>query len=137
MPYIFFMAQKFFRYSIAVLLFIVAVNAFAGGYYGMAGAKNVPVEWLQDTPFHSYFIPALILFVIVGGCSLLGALAVIMHHRFAFKAAVLSGLVILAWINVQLLMIGYVSWLQPAIAVAGFLVLILSVFGLEYLRKTK
>ena len=33
----------------------------------MAGAENVPVEWLQGSPFHSYFIPGLFLFLTVGG----------------------------------------------------------------------
>jgi hypothetical protein len=42
-----------------------------GGYYGMAVAKDVPTEWLKNSLFHNYFIPSLILFVVVGGYLLL------------------------------------------------------------------
>ena len=33
------------------LLTFGALNAFAGGYYGLAGAKGVPIEWLRGQPF--------------------------------------------------------------------------------------
>lgn len=46
---------KIIRYLLGAILIIVAINAFGGGYYGMAGAENVPVEWLQDSPFKNYF----------------------------------------------------------------------------------
>jgi len=50
------------RYSLGALLIILAVNAFGGGYYGMAGAEGVPIEWLNGSPFPNYFIPGLFLF---------------------------------------------------------------------------
>ena len=37
------------------LLLFLALNAFGGGYYGMAGAKDVPVEWLEGSPFNNFF----------------------------------------------------------------------------------
>ena len=61
------------RYVLGALLVFVALNAFAGGFYGMSGAEGVPVEWLSGTPFSDYFIPSLILFVVVGGSSLVAA----------------------------------------------------------------
>ena len=38
------------------------INALAGGYYSMAGARNVPLEWLKGSLFDSYFIPGVVLF---------------------------------------------------------------------------
>ena len=38
-----------------------AVNAFAEGYYGLAGAKGVPLEWLEGSPFRNYGVPSLLL----------------------------------------------------------------------------
>lgn len=58
--------NKLVRYTLGVLLLLIAINAFGGGYYGMAGAKNVPVEWLKGSFFRNYFIPGLILFVFIG-----------------------------------------------------------------------
>jgi hypothetical protein len=58
------------RYTLGGLLALVAVNAFGGGYYGLAGAEGIPREWLAGSPFHSYFVPSLFLLVVVGGsCS--------------------------------------------------------------------
>ena len=42
--------EKFIRYMLGCLLLLVAVNAFGGGYYGMAGAKSVPVDTVERQP---------------------------------------------------------------------------------------
>src|SRR5690349_9745215 len=109
--------EKLVRYTLAILLLLVAINAFGGGYYGMAGAKNVPMKWLKGSPFHNYFIPSLILFVCVGGSALFAAIAVFTRHHIEHKAAFICGIIIIVWISVQIAIIGYVSWLQPAIAI--------------------
>lgn len=36
--------DKFIRYTLGFLLALLALNAFGGGYYGMAGAQHVPVQ---------------------------------------------------------------------------------------------
>jgi hypothetical protein len=41
------LSQNKIRWILGLLLAFVALNAFAGGYYGMSGARNVPTEWLQ------------------------------------------------------------------------------------------
>ncbi len=114
------------RYVLATLLVFVALNAFAGGFYGMSGAEGVPIEWLSGTPFHDYFIPSLILFVVVGGSSLVAAIAVFLRRRFARLLAFDAVVTLFVWLAVQLVIIGYVSWMQPTTATVGFLVLILT-----------
>ena len=44
------------RYALGSLLVFGALNAFAGGYHGLAGS-----------PFTDYFIRSVILFVVAGG----------------------------------------------------------------------
>lgn len=51
---------------LGVLLAFIAINAFGGGSYGMMSPKELPKEWLEGSPFSSFFIPSLILFVVVG-----------------------------------------------------------------------
>ena len=114
------------RYPLGILLFLLAVNAFGGGYYGMAGAKNVPVEWLQGSPFHSYFIPGLFLFLAVGGMSLISEILVFKTHRLARKLSFFTAIIILCWLTVQFAIIGYVSWMQPATTIAALLILFLT-----------
>lgn len=116
--------DKLIRYSLGVLLAIVAVNAFGGGVYGLSGAKDVPVEWLNGTPFQSYFIPSLILLIGVGGAALTACVSILMSSQSAVKASYISGVILLIWILVQVYMIGYVSWLQPAMFIAALLILV-------------
>jgi hypothetical protein len=114
------------RYLLTALLAFGAINAVAGGYYGLSGAPGVPVEWLAGSPFKDYFIPSLILMVVVGGAFSFAAVAVVARSRLARVSAFAAGMVVLVWITVQLAIIGYVSWMQPATVVAGMLVLILA-----------
>ena len=117
---------KTVRYLLGILLLIVAVNAFAGGYNGMAGAEGVPLEWLDDSPFRSYLVPSLVLFFVVGGSCLFAAIAAFKGKKSARKAAIAAALVMLSWIGTQLVIIGYVSWLQPATVIAAILILMLA-----------
>jgi hypothetical protein len=118
--------NKFIRYTLAVLLFIVAINAFGGGVYGMAGAEAVPTAWLAGSPFSDYFIPSLVLFIAVGGSALFAAFALLRRWRIAPAAAFVCGIILLVWITAQVAIIGYVSWMQPTSAFAGLLILLLT-----------
>jgi hypothetical protein len=114
------------RYALGGLLAFGALNAFASGYYGLAGAKGVPTEWLEGSVFADYFVPSLILFGFVGGLFLVAAVAVFTCLRISRLAAFGAGVVVLGWIAAQVAIIGYVSWMQPTTTVAGLLVLILA-----------
>jgi hypothetical protein len=114
------------RYLLGSLLAFGALNAFAGGYYGLTGAEGVPREWLEGTPFKDYFYPSLILLVVVGGSCLVAAAAVFARFRVGRFAAVAAAGVLLTWLAVELLMLGYISWMQPATAAGAFVVLILA-----------
>jgi len=116
-------SRTFRRYLLGGLLAFGALNAFAGGYYGMSGAEGVPLTWLEGSPFNSYFVPSLILFVLVGGFLLTAAIAVFSRSRIARGSAISAGVLVLGWIAVQLSIIGYVSWMQPTTAIAGVLII--------------
>lgn len=111
------------RAILGTLLAFSALNAFGGGYYGLAGAKGVPTQWLAGSPFTSYFIPSLILFVIVGGSLLAACAAVFAAQRWASRLTVAAALIVLGWITVQVAIIGFVSWLQPVTAIIGVILL--------------
>ena len=114
------------RSVLGPLLAVGAVNAFAGGYYGLSGAEGVPTEWLEGSPFSDYYVPSLFLFVVVGGSLLFAAIAVFARPHIAGISAAVAGLVVLGWIVVQVAVIGYVSWMQPTTFVAGLLILVLA-----------
>jgi hypothetical protein len=119
-------SAKSFNYSLGVLLLFVALNAFGGGYYAMAGAVGVPVEWLKGSPFHSYYFPGLILFIIVGGSALFAGILVLKRRPIARKAAFFCGILVVLWLAIQLSVIGYVSWMQPATGAVALIILLLT-----------
>ena len=118
--------QKITRYFLGTLLAFVALNAFGGGYYGLSGAKDIPLEWLEGSPFSNYFIPSLFLLIVVGGSCLYAAATVFRNGSHTFVVSLLCGLLLIFWIIVQVFIIGYVSWMQPAVFIAGIVTLVLA-----------
>lgn len=113
------------RWLLFVIELVVAVNAVGGAIWGLAGAEDVPREWLAGTPFDSYVVPSLILLVAIGGGMGAAALALLVDHRRAAELSAAAGLILIGWITVQVLVIvpnGGFSWLQPAMLAAGSLV---------------
>ena len=68
----------------------------------------------------------MILFVVVGGAFSFAAIAVFMRSRLSRVSAFVAGTVVLVWIAVQLAIIGYVSWMQPATFATGLFILVLA-----------
>jgi hypothetical protein len=114
------------RYLLAALLSFIAFNAFGGGIYGMAGAEGFPMEWLAGSPFSTYFVPSLVLFVVVGGGCLGAAIATYAEARHANVIATSAAVVVSAWIGAQVAIIGVVSWLQPVTLLAAVAVALLA-----------
>src|SRR5688572_18549002 len=118
--------MKISRIVLGVLLLIIALNAFGGGYYGLSGAKDVPLEWLEGSPFKSYFIPALFLLIVIGGACLLTSILVFIQSRHAISLSIFCGLLLIGWILIQVAIIGYISWMQPAVFISGLVILVLA-----------
>jgi hypothetical protein len=117
--------QSALRYVLGSLLAFGALNALGGGD-GLSGAPDVPTDWLDGSPFTTYFVPSLVLVFVVGGSFVVAAYAVVAGLRTARVSALSAGAIVLAWVIVQVAIIGYVSWLQPATTVAGVLVVFLA-----------
>lgn len=117
--------QIILRIFLGILNAIMALNAFAGGYYALSGAKGVPTEWLSGSPFHDYVVPGLFLFIVVGGAFLIAAIAVFARLRIARSATRLAVAIVLIWLVVQVAIIGYVSWMQPATGIVAIAIALL------------
>ncbi|MDY0344249.1 MAG: hypothetical protein RBR28_11800 [Lentimicrobium sp.] len=130
-------SSKGLRIVWGILLAIVALNAFGGGYYALSGAKGIPVEWLDGSPFHSYFIPGLFLLIVIGGGSMVTAVLVFIGHKKAFLWSLVLCLIVFSWLIIQVSIIGLVSFMQPATALAVLLILLLSVVYKNRLLSAK
>jgi len=120
------LSQNIIRIVLGVLLAFVALNAFGGGYYGMSGSENIPLEWLEGSPFSSYFIPGLILFMVIGGLFLFASVAMFARFRIARPASFIAVLAVFIWLAVQVAIIGYISWMQPVTAAVALVILFLT-----------
>ncbi len=118
--------EKLIRYTLAVLLLLLALNAFGGGIYGLSGAKNVPVQWLNGSPFKSYRIPGIFLFIAIGGSALIASVLILTKHRNALKITYGCFFILTGWLIAQIAIIGYVSWMQPVTAAAGIVIFLLT-----------
>ena len=108
------------------------------------------MEWLEHTPFTSFLIPGLILFVLFGLGSLVTLFGLIFRPRWAWTepitqpvhvhwavlAAMLIGLAQCIWITVQLLMTQHFFFLQPIMFGVGLAILLLAALTKQSAQAT-
>jgi small-conductance mechanosensitive channel len=110
------------RFLLVGLQLFAALNALGGGLYALQGARDVPREWLEGTPFDDYTIPGILLLV-GAGLMVVAATMTLLHARFALAVSMAAGALLLTWILVQVALIGYVSWMQPVSFAAGLVMI--------------
>ncbi len=124
-------------YLLMGLLLLQAAGAIFGGL-GLVvdpqgGFLQMPVSALDGSPFRDYLVPGLILLLLLGVFPLITVAGLWfrpampwlagLERRAGFDVAWLAsftvGVALIMWIVVQVLMIGYVSPLQPIFFVVG------------------
>jgi hypothetical protein len=126
-----------------VLLFFIGIGALISGSMLFAAPDGhllqFPVDQLEGSPFSNYLIPGIVLFTLVGvfpvfvGYGLLrqpgwtwpDAINPSKKMHWAWTAAWAVGVIMLIWIVVETLSLGYISFLQPAIAIYGIIIIVL------------
>lgn len=96
--------SNWIRYS-EMALWINAIGAIYGGGFIIGGARGLPLDLLDGSPFSDFAIPGVILLVVVGGTSLLAATARNRKWDNMFLLTLLAGVILLGWIIVEFLMI--------------------------------
>jgi len=100
------MASRVLRWVLIVMTTFLALTGFAGGI-GLIADLNAPsLEMLEGSLFHNYIVPGLALFVIVGGIASVATYLLIKWHPLSALGSLLSGLVIIAFEIVEVLVIG-------------------------------
>ncbi|MFO0615421.1 MAG: hypothetical protein U0414_22705 [Polyangiaceae bacterium] len=121
------------RSALGVIMGATALAALAGGIYGLTGAKQLPMAWLTGSPFESYLVPSLVLLLVVGGSLAVATVAVVKRARRAAVLTVGAGLILLGWIFAEVIVIGYVSWLQPLMAIVAKIILVIAALEWSHL----
>ncbi len=100
--------------SVSVLMILMLFQ----GLSGIAGGigilldptgkfMQIPLEWLQGSPFSTYVIPGIVLFAVLGLFPLAVFFGLLKQRRLAWYAALLIGIALMIWLAVEIMVIGY------------------------------
>ena len=105
------------------LLLFNGISAVGGGFALMTEVIPRQASWIRHTDFGSLYLPGIILMDIVGGSSLLAALAMMKHVTGWQLCSLLTGLIMLSWIVGEIASIRAFHFLQVIYLVTGALVI--------------
>jgi hypothetical protein len=96
---------------LAILLLFQGLSGIAGGALLVidpsGGILGFPPGWLGGSPFRDYLVPGLILLIVLGVGPLAVWQGVRTRHRLAIPGALITGIALLIWIIVEIMIIGY------------------------------
>jgi hypothetical protein len=116
---------------VAVLETFLGLGAMAGGAALMVAPDGhllgMTTRLLAGSPFHSYLVPGIVLFTLIGVGPVLAAATTLWRLRIAPQAAVAVGVLLIGWIAVEMVVLagpGSLAWafylvLGTSIAVLG------------------
>lgn len=103
----------------------IALGAIPAGFLFLAdtsGAKmGNSVEMLNNSPFKSFLIPGLFLFLVNGSGNVIGAILSFRRKPISGLAGLTLGLIMVIWILFQVYWIGLSSFMQPLFFVIGLI----------------
>ncbi len=102
------MKHRSLRITLVVIEIFVGVWAVIGGVglvTGTIGFLQMPVKYLQGTPFSDYTIPGLLLLFAVGGSSLFAAATILSSREVGVLASALAGVILIGFEAVEVAII--------------------------------
>jgi hypothetical protein len=105
------------RWILIVLHLLVGVSAVGAGLAlamePSGETLTFETEWLAGSPFDDYLISGLFLAVVNGGLNLASVYVLATQKWWGSFVSLSAGVVLVAWIVIQWLIIGYQHWSQP------------------------
>ena len=121
------------------LLFFIGIGAFYGGWSMMTDptghSMHLELFYLQHSPFSTYAIPGLILFITNGLFSLVVALYVSQSWQPYDKLVLLQGCVLTGWIVVQVIMLQLIYFLHYIFFCAAVMLIIVGLLLMRFEAK--
>lgn len=128
-----------FRIIAIVILFFNAVSAMFGGMgliIDPTGERmQMPIEFLEHTPFIDFLIPGIILFTVNGLFNLFTGILGIKKNKLFPVLTLICGIMLLGWLSIQIIFIkGFYAPLHiPYYSVAFALI----IFGIILRKQIK
>lgn len=135
------MKRPYFLYLLCLVHLFLGVNAFYGGSMLLlktdGSLLGMNTDWLQQSPFKTYLIPGIFLFVFMGLFPLVILFGLLVKPRWrwantvniyskvhwAWTYSLFSGIIVITWITVQQVLTGY-FWIQSLILFTGLLIIV-------------
>lgn len=118
------------KHILFLFVAFIAISSVASGLVMVAEPNGsllgLTASLLDGTPFKDYFIPGIVLTVLVGFTNLLALYYLFRNHRKRFMFSIAGGFMISGWIIVQMILINAVHWLHFIYLAAGMLVILIS-----------
>ncbi|MGM0588985.1 MAG: hypothetical protein ACQETE_11245 [Bacteroidota bacterium] len=130
------------------LLIILMIFQGLSGFYGGGSLLIDPsgeilglsITLLKSTPFSTFLFPGIVLFFLLGllplwvaygliqgiECPWLNRINLYDNRHWAWTSSIYIGLMLIIWIQVQIVLLGYSSVLQPLYAFTGISILIIA-----------
>ncbi|MFN8333617.1 MAG: hypothetical protein U0U09_00730 [Cyclobacteriaceae bacterium] len=121
--------RAFLKYAALFLLLLNGIGAFIGSIPMMLDpggtTSNIPLRYLEHSPFDSFLIPGIVLFVCNGVLSLIAFAALAFNWRFHGWLVLLQGVVLTVWIITQVIMLRELNFLQVSFGLIGIVLMML------------
>ena len=111
-----------------ILNALVALTAIINGgimiTQPVGSILHLPATLLQNTPFRDYFVPGMLLALIVGGTNLMAVVYHLARHKNRYNWSLAGAVVLICWIVAVLLLTGQWNWLQICFLMIGILIVL-------------
>jgi hypothetical protein len=104
------------RWTLIILHALLGVAAVGAGQAFVRDptgtALGMSTRWLKPSPFRDFCIPGLFLVLVIGGTNLLSAFLLWQGHKRSAPVGLATGMLLVAWVGVQTVIIGFRHWSQ-------------------------
>ncbi|MBK9107601.1 MAG: hypothetical protein IPM92_04255 [Saprospiraceae bacterium] len=107
---------------------MTAINAIIAGilfiWNPTGKLLGMNTDYLQYSPFDSYMIPGIILFIVNGVMNVIATIFILRKNRLGSLLAILQGMLLCGWIGIQVLMVKDFNLLHVSMLLIGFIFII-------------
>ena len=101
--------KTFIKIIVILLLLFNGIGAFYGGLSLITdptgGKLQLPLSYLEHTPFRNYLVPGIVLLCVNGVFSFFTLSTIILKNKSAFLYVIAQGLLLSGWIIVQIILL--------------------------------
>ena len=120
----------------AFLLLLNGVGALYGGWNLIAhpdgSSIQLSMHWLEHTPFQTYLIPGIILFIINGVFSFVALIALFLKWKAYPYLILAQGILLSGWILIQIIMIQTIYFLHFVMGATGLWLIVIGVITIKH-----